>query len=598
MSIITQTSSPWASLLVLLVGVTPNAGLAASGPCDIFAAGGTPCVAAHSTTRALLAAYNGPLYQLRRASDGQLKDVGPLSAGEAADASIQDAFCAGTSCTISEIYDQSGKGNHLWRSPGGGEVCRHQDLEAVADALPLKLGGRKVYGIKVVSDDNGACTPAPGGEGTGYRNNKTTGVATGDDPETMYMVTSGDYESHQNSGCCYDYGNAETDGKDDGAGTMEALYFGGGAGWGHGGGSGPWVLADMENGVFSGATTDYTGNTSVPFHYVTAALVGRVGTYALLAGDAQSGALTTMYDGIRPPQKDWTGAGYDPMRKQGAIILGTGGDNSDHGKGYFYEGVMTTGAASIATMKDVHANIVAAGYGSDVPTVTIPAHRDTVFNGGFGLGVLGWTFNVWEGGAHGSVVNGEYKIQIDSVGQHNSGIQLVQNGIILEQGKTYEVKFDAYASANRTLEANVELDTTPWTSYLPALQNFNLTSTKTTLSYSFTMTNPTDSNGRMSFNAGASTESVFLDNISIKGVATAIQARGGDLKSGARWSSGILFLPMTESGNVQIVDSRGRSRTFDVVGGKASSGPLPTGIYQARFFAGKASHSQTFLVLP
>ncbi|MGE5487902.1 MAG: arabinofuranosidase catalytic domain-containing protein, partial [bacterium] len=34
------------------------------GPCDIYAAGGAPCVAAHSTTRALYASYNGPLYQV------------------------------------------------------------------------------------------------------------------------------------------------------------------------------------------------------------------------------------------------------------------------------------------------------------------------------------------------------------------------------------------------------------------------------------------------------------------------------------------------------------------------------------------------------
>lgn len=32
------------------------------------------------------------------------------------------------------------------------------------------------------------------------------------------MVTSG---THYNGGCCFDYGNAETDNHDDGAGTME-----------------------------------------------------------------------------------------------------------------------------------------------------------------------------------------------------------------------------------------------------------------------------------------------------------------------------------------------------------------------------------------
>ena len=46
------------------------------GPCDIYAAAGDPCVAAHSTTRALYAAYNGPLYQVLRQSDGKTLDIG------------------------------------------------------------------------------------------------------------------------------------------------------------------------------------------------------------------------------------------------------------------------------------------------------------------------------------------------------------------------------------------------------------------------------------------------------------------------------------------------------------------------------------------
>jgi hypothetical protein len=63
-----------------------------------------------------------------------------------------------------------------------------------------------------------------------------------------------------------------------------------------------------------------------------------------------------MYDGARPN-------GYTKMKKQGAIVLETGGDNSDHGAGYFYEGVMTTGATTSTIMNLVQANIVAAGYG-------------------------------------------------------------------------------------------------------------------------------------------------------------------------------------------------------------------------------------------
>src|SRR3954466_12609485 len=45
------------------------------GPCDIYAAAGTPCVTAHSTVRALSSRYNGPLYQVKR-QDGRLLDIG------------------------------------------------------------------------------------------------------------------------------------------------------------------------------------------------------------------------------------------------------------------------------------------------------------------------------------------------------------------------------------------------------------------------------------------------------------------------------------------------------------------------------------------
>jgi hypothetical protein len=51
------------------------------------------------------------------------------------------------------------------------------------------------------------------------------------------------------------------------------------------------------------------------------------------------------------------------MKKQGAIILGIGGDNSDSGIGTFYEGVITSGYSTDAQDDAVQENIVAAGYG-------------------------------------------------------------------------------------------------------------------------------------------------------------------------------------------------------------------------------------------
>ncbi len=72
---------------------------AGTGPCDIYGNAGTPCVAAHSTTRALYGSYNGPLYQVRRASNGATANISPLSAGGVANAAAQDSFCAGTSAS-------------------------------------------------------------------------------------------------------------------------------------------------------------------------------------------------------------------------------------------------------------------------------------------------------------------------------------------------------------------------------------------------------------------------------------------------------------------------------------------------------------------
>jgi len=170
----------------------------------------------------------------------------------------------------------------------------------------------------------------------------------------------------------------------------------------------------------------------------------------------------------------------------------------------------------------------------DIPVETIPAHRDTVYNGGFAKGSSGWTFVARSGRASGSVVGGEYKIQVDSVGTLTSAIQLVQNGLLLQQGKTYRLKFDAYATSPRNLESNVEQDISPWASYLPALKEYDLGTSKTTYSHVFTMTAPTDSNGRVTFNAGAATGNLFLDNVSIQAVDPSVSVKSNaSVRSGS-----------------------------------------------------------------
>ncbi|MCF6472150.1 alpha-N-arabinofuranosidase [Nonomuraea sp. MG754425] len=340
----------------LLAGVPAPSQAAASQSCDLYAAGGTPCVAAHSTTRALYATYNGSLYQVRRSSDNATQNIGLLSAGGYANAAAQDSFCARTTCVITVIYDQSGRGNHLTQAPPGGfngPAPGGYDNLAVATAAPTMVGGHKAYGVFV----------APG---TGYRNNNTSGVAKGDQPEGMYAVFDG---AHYNAGCCFDYGNAETNSRDNGNGTMETIYFGNIKAWGYGAGNGPWVMADLENGLFSGVNAGYNaGDPTVTHRYLTAIVKGEPNHWSIRAGNAQSGGLSTYYNGARPNV-----AGYNPMKKEGAIILGIGGDNSNSSAGTFYEGVMTSGYPTDATENAVQAGIVAAGYTTAARPAGTPA---------------------------------------------------------------------------------------------------------------------------------------------------------------------------------------------------------------------------------
>jgi hypothetical protein len=323
---------------LVVMGAGTQQAFAATGPCDIYASGGTPCVAAHSTTRALYGSYSGKLYQVRRASDGSTTDIKTLSAGGAANAAAQDSFCAGTVCTIKAIYDQSGKGNHLTVAPAGGNGSA--DITANAHALKTTVYGKSVYGVYISS-------------GVGYRRNSTSGIATGSQSEGIYMVTSA---THVNNGCCFDYGNAETSNNDTGNGHMDAIYFGRLC-WFACSGSGPWVMADLENGLFQGGNGSNSNNTGRNSTYVTAMTKQDSTTYAIKDGNAQSGSLKTDYSGKLP-----TTSGYVPFHKEGAIILGIGGDNSKVATGNFYEGAMVSGKPSDATEDAVQTNIVAAGY--------------------------------------------------------------------------------------------------------------------------------------------------------------------------------------------------------------------------------------------
>jgi len=371
-----------ATAIAIAMGLQPSFA-AVSGPCDIYQAGGTPCIAAHSTVRALYGAYSGNLYQVRRSSDNDTLDIGVLTPGGPANSAPQDQFCKGTSCVITMLFDQSGKGNFM-DYQGSGSAVGGSAAPAPATTESFNLSGQKVYSLYI----------NPGN--TYWRNGSATGVPTGSQPEGLYMVTSG---THVNGGCCFDYGNSETTRTAVAAGAMDAIYFGTSCWFGSPTevctGTGPWVQADLEWGLFSGGSSAWNSNQkSFTNKYVTAMLKNNGTTQFMLKGaNAQSGSLTTLWSGALPN-------GYSPMKKEGAIVLGSGGDCCKAGGGVnqslgtFYEGAIVSGYPSNATDSAIQANIVAAGYGSNTSAIAFgnPGQSPTTvrYDASNGTAVVGY----------------------------------------------------------------------------------------------------------------------------------------------------------------------------------------------------------------
>lgn len=321
-----------------LTGAASASAASVGGPCDILAKAKTPCVAAYSSVRALYKNYDGALYLVQRTSDRKTKKITVTHRGGYAHAAAQNKFCAKTRCNIVRIYDQSKEHNDLTVS-GGGSAAPKPDSPARAGALPVVVNGHHVYGVAL---------PA----GVGYRNTHTKGIATNGKPESMYEVADG---KRTNARCCSDFGNVEKNVHDNGKGHMDALNLSSFAS--RHPSNGPWVQADLENGVFRngpGPNRHVGPNRSM---FVTALLKNNGQTaFALKSADAQRGKLVTRYSGPLPKPY------VHNMHQEGAIVLGTGGDNSNWGNGAFFEGVMTSGYTSSASDNAVEANIVAAHY--------------------------------------------------------------------------------------------------------------------------------------------------------------------------------------------------------------------------------------------
>lgn len=341
----------------------------AMGPCDIYEAAtpSTPCVGAYSTIRRLRAAYTGPLFQVRSGSNamntgsgGETHDIMQSPDGFALKSAV-DAACGSTTCTVSLLYDQSGRNNHLpvakkGRSDGG-QYAAMDDFETVlSNQGVLKVGGKDVYSLRMAARQ-------------GYRQTKAgAGVPLNEESQGLYMLADGTYYG---TACCWDFGNVSPDPTR--YGVMNTLFLGV-AYWGRGAGSGPWYMADYEAGVWAGGSKpgdpgwgalegEHPPNPNNPSLKVkfalgflkTKATAGTNGDWALRMADAGTAStVTTAYKGTLPKK----------MHNEGAIVIGVGGDNSNNSWGTWYEGAVLAGFPSDDAEQAVLMNIKALGYGN------------------------------------------------------------------------------------------------------------------------------------------------------------------------------------------------------------------------------------------
>jgi len=333
-------------------GATSNA----QGPCDIYREAGQPCVAAYSTVRRLLSTYAGPLYQIRSGSSeqntgsgGETHEIGQTADGFA-DAAAVDAACAGTICTVSLLYDQSGRGSHLPVAkkgiPFGGPYAAMDDFESSATKESLMVGGHRVYALYMEARQ-------------GYRLARAgDGMPRAKEQQGIYMLADG---TRAGAGCCWEFGNAPPNAQTFYDST--ALFHGIGFDTA-GDGDGPWFMMDLHSYLSPGGAQGSPSNPNNPSLAVKFALgfldtdstdpLFSMSKWALRMADVTTAdALTTAYQGVMPK----------PIYNAGGIILGVDSDNSNASWGTFYEGAIVTGFPADDTELAVLRNIQAVGYG-------------------------------------------------------------------------------------------------------------------------------------------------------------------------------------------------------------------------------------------
>lgn len=170
------------------------------------------------------------------------------------------------------------------------------------------------------------------------------------------------------------------------------------------------------------------------------------------------------------------------------------------------------------TMQVDYVRVYSLDDGS-MPEPVAPPPGELIWNGDFAQGSLKWEpVGGYEGAAaSGSVVDGAYQIAVTKPGTLDWHVQFSQKDISLEQGKTYRVTFDAWASAARSMAVAGNQNVSPWTTY--GKDTVSLGTTKQSYVFDFTMQAASDPAARLEFDLGGVAGNVWIDNVSVQELA-------------------------------------------------------------------------------
>lgn len=159
-----------------------------------------------------------------------------------------------------------------------------------------------------------------------------------------------------------------------------------------------------------------------------------------------------------------------------------------------------------------------------LPSNPEPLYSGVIANGDFSSGIDYWTFYSQEVAlgnvrieneyAHVMIIDGDYE------GYQIWHIELKQPHLLIEQGKTYKIEFDAWSDGNRGINAicsedgvDNNNDGNEWSWY--SGEYFDIGTERNTYSHIFTMDSPTDEYARLIFELAGSDYDVYFDDISL-----------------------------------------------------------------------------------